>query len=252
MLVPVPAITDFEAFNAEILRLCDADHDRAHYKKGENLRELWEEERQKLLTLPEHEYDVFRYESLSVNKYGFITISKVKYGLPPDMWGKIVQAKIYFDEVKVFYDRSLIKTFRRSYKENEEVYDWRDYLGALTRKPGAVPHTRFFGQMPKLWQEYLKSANSRERKSALTLLAEIVKDGNEGLCDDALQLAGENGRTDADSIRQCYCLIAKTENYPPPLELTSNPPPLNYQPDLAVYDALYAQETPAEEDGDGQ
>ena len=87
------------------------------------------------------------------------------------------------------------------------------------RKPGAAEHTRFFNQMPKLWQGYLKSTRGGERKSALMLLMEMVKDGNESLCDDALELAGEYGQPDNDSIRQCYYMIAKPENHPHPLRL---------------------------------
>jgi hypothetical protein len=181
---------------------------------------------------------VFRYESLPVSKTGFITMDTVKYGLSPEMYGKMVQAKIYFDKIEVFYDHCLLKTFRRSYEKNAENCDWKDYLPSLVKKPGATEHTRFFNQMPKLWQEYLKSVKGKERKSALLLLLEIVQDGNEALCNDAMELAGEYGRLDTDNIRQCYLLISKPENYPQPLKLATEPPLLNYLPDLSVYDSL--------------
>jgi transposase len=238
MLVPVPHITDFAAFNEELLRLCDEDHEREHYEQGVLLSELWSEEKRHLLTLPEYEYEVFRYESLTVNKTGFVRVDTTKYGLSPEMADKIVQAKIYFDKIEVYYDRSLLKSFRRSYEKNGEDTDWKDYLPALVKKPGATEHTRFFNQMPKLWQEYLKSVTGQERKSALMLLSEIVQDGNESLCDDALELASEYGRLDSDNIRQCYLFIAKPENHPKPLELSAEAPLLNYQPDLSVYDNL--------------
>jgi transposase len=100
---------------------------------------------------------------------------------------------------------------RRSYEKNGGNYDWKDYLPSLVKKPGAVEHTRFFNQMPKLWQEYIKSVTGQEKKSALLLLSEIVADGNESLCDDALELAGENGKLTIDNIRQCYLMISKAE-----------------------------------------
>jgi len=238
MLVPVPTIANFDAFNEELLHRCDEDFEREHYERGALIRELWEEEKQHLLSLPEHEYEVFRYESLSVNKSGFVTVDTVKYGLSPELHGKIVQAKIYFDKIEVFYDHILLKCFRRSYVKNSENSDWKDYLPSLVKKPGATEHTRFFNQMPKQWQEYLKSVKGQERKSALLLLSEIVKDGNESLCDDALELAGEYGKLDNDNIRQCYLFIARPENYPQPLQLMTEPPLLNYRPDLSVYDGL--------------
>jgi hypothetical protein len=151
---------------------------------------------------------------------------------------KVVQAKIYFDRIEVFYDHFLLKSFRRSYRKNHEQSDWKDYLPALVKKPGATEHTRFFNQMPKLWQAYLRDVHGRERKTALLLLSEIVQDGNEILCDNVIELAGEYGRLSNDSIRQCYILISKPENHPRPLVLGAKPPMLDYRPDLSVYDSL--------------
>jgi len=238
MLVPVPVITDFDAYNEELLRLCDEDHGREHYERGALIRELWEGDKQHLLALPEYEYEVFRYEALTVNKSGFITVDTVKYGLSPELSRKTVQAKIFFDKIEVFYDHCLLKTFRRSYDKNSEDCGWQDYLPSLVKKPGATEHTRFFNQMPALWQEYLKSVTGRERKTALLLLSEIVQDGNESLCDEALELAREYGALNSDNIRQCYLFISKPENYPPPLKLLSAPPQSGYRPDLSVYDCL--------------
>jgi len=238
LLVPVPVIEDFTAFNGELFTRCDADHDREHYRRHMPISELWAEEKEKLLSLPEHEYEVFRYESHAVNKTGFITIDTNKYGLSPAFAGKTVQTKIYFDRVAAYYDHQLLKTYDRSYGRQQEVTDWKEYLPILLRKPGAVEHTRFFDQLPKLWQEYLRHTKGGERKSALMLLSEMVNDGNEDLCDDALELAGEYGKLDSDNIRQCYLLIAKPENYPQPLKLTTDPPLMNYRPDLSVYDGL--------------
>ena len=238
MLVPVPTIEAFAAFNEELLARCDADHDREHYRRNRPISELWAEEKGKLLTLPTYEYEAFRYETLCVNKTGFVTIDTNRYGLSPTFAGKLVQTKIFFDRVELYHDRQHLKTYARSYERCQEVTDWKQYLPILLRKPGAAEHTRFFDQMPKLWQMHLRNTKGAERKSALLLLSEIVKDGNEALCDDALELAQEHGRTDNDSIRQCYYLIAKPENRPPPLQFASNPPQINYNPDLTVYDRL--------------
>ena len=238
MLVPVPVIEDFSSFNEALLARCDADHAREHYRHNTPISALWAEENEKLLTLPEYEYEVFRYEALSVSKTGFVTIDTNKYGLSPTLAGKIVQAKIFFDRVEVYYDRHRLTSYARSYGRQQEVSDWKQYLPILLRKPGAAEHTRFFNQMPKLWQGYIRGTRGSERKSALMLLAEMVSDGNDALCDDALELAGEYGPPDSDSIRQCYYMIAKPEYHPQPLKLVTEPPLLNYRPDLAVYDSL--------------
>lgn len=238
MLVPVPTIEGFTAYNRELLKRCDEDHNREHYTRKLTIAELWEQEKTKLLTLPEYDYEVFRYESCKVNKTGFVVIDTNRYGLSPSLSHQVVQAKVYFERVELYYERRMLISYPRSYGRREEVSDWKQYLPTLISKPGAAEHTRFYDQLPKLWQEYIRTTKGVERKDALLLLTEMVKDGNEGLCDDALELAGEYGKADIDSIRQCYYLIAKPEHHPRPLQLTSNPPRLNYSPDLRVYDAL--------------
>ena len=240
-LVPVPTITDFEAFNEELFRLCDEDGDRKHYRHDALIRELWEEERKHLLTLPEHEYQVFRYESVHISKCGYVTIGTNKYGISPELSGQIAQVKIYYDKVEIYYEHTLLKIYNRKYGSNEEITDWTQYLPTLCKKPGAVEHTRFFNQLPKLWQVYLNNTQGKERKTALMLLSEIVSDGNVALCDDALTLAGECGRSDTDSIRQCYYMISKIENHPAPLNIFSAPT-LSYNPNLSAYDSLMGGE----------
>lgn len=195
------------------------------------------EEKPALLKLPEYPFSVFRYASVTVNKTGFAVIDTNKYGLSPTLAGEVVQAKVFFDHIEFFHDHQPVGRFTRSYKANEEIYDWTQYVSTLMKKPGAIEHTRFFRQMPESWQAYLSATSGKERKSALQLLSEIVTDGNAALCDDALELAAENGRTDADSLRQCYYMIARKEYRPDPLHLASGPM-LNYHPNLSAYDSL--------------
>ena len=238
LFVPVPTITDFAAFNESLWEKCDKDAEREHYRKKRLIRELWEEERGKLLTLPEHPYDVFHYVTLAVNKCGFVTIETNRYGLNPALAGETVQAKIRYDRVEFFYGQRPVGEYERHYGRNQEFLDWRQYTSALTRKPGATEHTRFFDSMPETWREHLSRIQGKERRSALELLSEIVRDGNAELCADALELAAENGRTDAESIRQCYYMVARKEFRPNPLRLDNDAPPLNYSPDLSAYDTL--------------
>lgn len=237
MLVPVPVIDDFDAYNQELFSRCDEDHEREHYKHGVYISELWAHEKTRLLSLPENEYQIYRYESLRVDNYGFAVVDTNKYGLPPELSGKTVQAKIFYNRIEFFYEHNLLKAYGRSYKSNAEATDWKQYMETLIHKPGAVEHTRFFNQIPKLWQDHLITIHGTERKSALMVLQEIVKDDNELLCEDALSLAYECGRSDADSIRQCYYILSRAEHHPRPLTLTSAPA-LVYTPNLAAYDSL--------------
>lgn len=236
--VPLPVFDDFDAFNQQLWSVCAKDSQRPHYKQEAMIADLFEKDREQLLLLPEHPYKVFRYETLTVNKYGFVTIDTNNYGLSPQLATHLIQAKLFADKIELYYERVLLKTYRRCYGSKTELMDWTQYLPTLCRKPGAVEHTRFFDQLPKLWQAHLLQTKGAERKSALILLSEIVSDGNAFLSDEAVQFAYENGRNDTDSIRQCYYNIARKENHPRPLLLPMNTPVLNYNPDLSAYDHL--------------
>lgn len=236
--VPVPTITSFEEFNQSLWCWCERDAQREHYAKKVAIEDLWQEDSEKLLDMPQHPYHVFRYSTIKVNKTGFAVVDTNKYGLSPALIGETVQAKIFYDQIEFYYDHRLVAHFRRSYKKNDEIYDWTQYVSTLCKKPRAVEDARFFKQFPELWQKHLRHTQGTERKDALQLLDEIVRDGNASLCEDALELASENGRTDADSVRQCYYMIARKEFHPKPLTLLNNAPVLDYKPNLSVYDNL--------------
>lgn len=124
--------------------------------------------------------------------------------------------------------------------------DWTQYVRTLCRKPGAAEHTLFFSAIPLPWQSYLSQTRGQERKSALQLLDDIVRDGNAEFCVDILTLAQQNGRSDVDSVKQCYYSLLKEGKTPEPLDLLSQVPTLNYNPDISVYDGLTGGEANAE------
>lgn len=140
--------------------------------------------------------------------------------------------------IRFYHDHALVASYRRCYGKNEELMDWTQYVRTLCRKPGAAEHTRFFSAMPLPWQSYLSQTRGQERKSALQLLDDIVRDGNAEFCVDILTLAQQNGRSDVDSVKQCYYSLLKEGKTPEPLDLLSQVPTLNYNPDISVYDGL--------------
>ena len=95
-LVPIPTIISFEEFNSHLFDWCENDAERPHYQRGVTIQSLWEDEKPKLLMLPEVPYNVFNYKSLRVSKTGFVCIDTNKYGLSPELHDETVQAKIFY------------------------------------------------------------------------------------------------------------------------------------------------------------
>jgi len=75
-------------------------------------------------------------------------------------------------------------------------------------------------------------------KSSLMLLMEIVSADDTDICDDVLTLAASYGRTDTESLRQCYYTLSKRSTNLEPLKLSVQTPSLNYSPNLSSYDSL--------------
>ena len=215
--VPIPTITDFDEFNQSLWKWCEKAAMEKHYIHGVTKESLWQEEKTKLLSLPSVRFNVFSYKSFRVSQTGFVSFETNKYGLSPELHNTTVQAKIFHDNIEFYHDKVLIAAYRRSYEKNKEFMDWRQYMKTLLRKPGAAEHTRFFTTMPVGWQKYISETSGKERRSALQLLCDIVRDGNSDSCDEILNLARQSGRSDVDSVKQCYYSLLKDRKRPEPL-----------------------------------
>ncbi len=77
-----PVIKDLEQLADQLEKYLTKDRERIHYSKQKTLQELLEEEYQYLLALPDVNYPIFKEEKLKANKYGEVTIDKVKVYVP--------------------------------------------------------------------------------------------------------------------------------------------------------------------------
>ena len=62
MLVPVPRFNDIREFNKELLKRCDKDMQRKHYKKGKDIIELFEIDKASMNPLPEVQFEVYDFQ----------------------------------------------------------------------------------------------------------------------------------------------------------------------------------------------
>jgi hypothetical protein len=239
LLVPVPTIADFDEYNQELLQRCEKLGDGLHYRHNTKINELFARDKAELLSLPEHEYDVFRYDVCRVDKYGFVTVDTNRYGISPDYAGDKANVKVYADKIEIFAHGKKAAEYTRSYENNQEISEFQHYLNTLSKKPGGIGNIRFWSSFPPMWKRYLEGLQtSHEKKSAITVLKDIVYDGHKEICDDILSLALERGRSDPEHIRQCYITMSKPEMKPEPMRDDFDSPFFEYAPDLSSYDRL--------------
>lgn len=205
----LPQISSFQEVNAELDVWCEKDSMREHYRHGELIAELWKEDLKALRELPAEPLRICHDEYLVLNKYGYATFETNKYGLDPTLNGSIVRARVWYDRIEFFNEGELLCTYPRSYGKREENLNPVMYLKASLRKPNAVTETRFFDGFPESIRKVLAGSTSSERRSILELLQELTEHSSFDECAEAFSMAGENGMTDAQSIRQCHLMIAR-------------------------------------------
>jgi hypothetical protein len=237
LLVPTPQILDFESFNVDLLKRCDKDNERLHYIHEKPIVELFFEDKRVMKPLPKIDFPAVKYEVKSVDKFGFIQVDTNKYLAGMDLQGQLVGVEIWYDKIVIFCDNNPIKRHSRCYETKKTISDWRDYLPVLIRKPRATTNTKFFDQMPLLWQKHLESLKGKELKDSLILLNDIIKDGNENISNDVLEIAEESGKTDIETLKACYLFVSNPEHHPLPLTL-KNDIKLNNNPSLDAYNTL--------------
>lgn len=71
---PIPLAASLPEWNSELLKLCNRDNDREHYKKGVPICDLFEADRQAMLWLPRLPFEACRYEHVKTNSYGKFTL----------------------------------------------------------------------------------------------------------------------------------------------------------------------------------
>lgn len=87
--VPVPALSDVEAFNERLLGDCLALSDKYHYRKGVPQLELFEEDKAALLELPAKGFDCVAWETRRCDAQGTFTVDgDHRYNAGPAMAGR--------------------------------------------------------------------------------------------------------------------------------------------------------------------
>lgn len=99
ILVPIPKTESLEHFNAQVLEECELDNCRDHYKLNIPMCELFQEDKQQLLHLPELPFECCKYRRLPTDHYGKFCIDNCHfYNIGP----QYLSLQIVFIHLNVF------------------------------------------------------------------------------------------------------------------------------------------------------
>jgi len=242
----VPRFERLSDFNQELLKTCDADAEREHYRKEGTIAELHAADKAALLALPAVPLDVSKYLTVKTNGYGrfYLGNGLHEYSVSPQYANSRVLIKITAGEV-IALDKShqSIVSHPRLYGDlRQQSMQWLPYLTQLSRSPNALKYTGIYPMLPEALKDYLSKCSRSDKGKILRVIATLTeRNGFEGALktvDQALKYAA----TDIDSLINLHNRIYDQFPELTPMPLARNIPRLRLvSPNLAAYDTSLAK-----------
>lgn len=208
--VPIPKARDLEELNTQLLAACREDEQRQIAGRTQLVGAAMIEEREHLLPLAEHGFELAEVCFPRVDGLGCVRVRTNLYSVPakPD---KTVEVRLYPSYVEVRDEGRCIARHERCYGRQQQVLDLEHYLDVLERKPGALAGSkplaawRQRGLWPKsydqLWEELTlrhgKQSGTRQMIQVLSLIKQYGHQRVRSAIEEALSV----GCSDAAAIR---------------------------------------------------
>jgi hypothetical protein len=164
-------------------------------------RQRLAEEMAVMRELPERHLESCQRERVKVDSGSLIYVDRNVYSVPSRLIGEQVEARLYLDQVEVWYGEKKVEQMARLRGRHEHRVDYRHIIDWLIRKPGAFERYRYREELfPtsrfRMAFDLLQDQRGRQQgsKEYLRILELAAKDG-EAKVDEALRvlLAGAAG-----------------------------------------------------------
>jgi len=227
--VPLPTVTDVQAFNRELLSRSEADWKREHYKKGVTIERLFEEDRRAFLYLPKSRFAVCRYVRLKTDGYGKFPIDgKHYYSSAPEWAGREIVVRIGAHTVEPLKpDGEPISVHIRHFgKQRTDTIDVRTTLSRLMHSPGAWRNSVVREELPEKLKSDMDALERAELKEALRIMQELSARYGFETAVKAMEQASRLGRLTSANAGVLAARLASFE------------PQETAPVDLRIYDAM--------------
>lgn len=140
---------DLEAANARLAGTCNRLNTRFNRdNQGKRSIDLLEVEKKQLAPAPPS-FDCGRMEQCKVDKYSVITYATNRYSVPDHLVGKMVDVKVYPQELHCYHENRKICKHERQYTRQGWYINLDHYLYTLKRKPGALAGSQALASAPE-------------------------------------------------------------------------------------------------------
>ncbi len=164
-MVPVPVVDSLEELNRKLLDRCRAYGGHTISGREHTVEELFEQEKDKLLSLPEHIFSNQLCLSGKVDKFGTVIVDKNRYSVPTSYSGRSVSVLLGVDGVTISLKSKKIAEHERVYGNNKWQLDPDHYLDLLQKRPMAFDSARPIRQWRESWPVCYESLLQRFQQS---------------------------------------------------------------------------------------
>ncbi len=177
-LVPQPVMESWEQINGLMKTKAENYLDEIHYEKKCPIRDLWEEEKQKLLFLPTERFEIVKIKGETLDNYSRIRWDNQVFTVPNGSSYDPVIIKVYWDRLEVLRtDYKKVSEFPRPYTFKDREIDWEAELEVVRKKPKALEYTWAYSLLPQETQQYLKQPDSPDRIKRISQLIRWLREG---------------------------------------------------------------------------
>ncbi len=163
-MVPVPVAADIGELNRHLLAACMNYGDHRMAGREHTVNELYEQEKQYLLELPEVPFSNIDTWSGKSDKFSTVHVDKNRYSVPTRYAGRKISAVIHVDRVTLCYEKKTIACHKRLFSNNKWQLDPMHYLDLILQRPQAFDSARPIRQWRKQWPEVLETLLEKFRQ----------------------------------------------------------------------------------------
>jgi hypothetical protein len=225
-LVPIPAVENLEELNRKLLDQCLAYGGHTISGREHTVEELFEREKGKLLSLPEHMFSNQLSVSGKVDKFGTVIVDKNRYSVPTNYTGQPVSVLLGVNRVSIYLKNRKIAEHERVYGNNKWQLDPDHYLDLLQKRPMAFDSARPIRQWRASWPVSYELLLERFQqgqgetggiKDFITVLM-LHRRYRSSEVEAAVELALEQGLGSSDGVRHLLIYANDSPVEPSPLD----------------------------------
>lgn len=165
---PIPLFESYQLLVKQLNTLAQEDMNRHHYSKARPILELWNEEKSKLLQLPEIAFEAFQLKAVAVNKYGEVRMDQSNIPVFGIKANATALLRIWWDRIDVLdEEHKILTTLPRPYTWRQHEIPWQEAFKGFLKKPRSVTHAQLIRMLPESLRIFVSIEDLPLRKERL-------------------------------------------------------------------------------------